>query len=177
MPYFANKGPSSQSYGFSGSHLWMWELGYKESWEQKNWCFWIVLLEKILHNPLDYKEIKPVNPKRNQSRIFIERTDTEAKTPKLLLPDAKNWLSEKDPDTGKDWKQEEKGITEDKMVGWYHWLDGHEFEQEPVVHDGQGSLACCSTWGHKESDMTEQLNWTELGIHSLVGEKGILRKR
>ena len=121
------------------------------------------MLEKTLESPLECKEIKPVNPKRNQSRIFIERTDTEAKTPKLLLPDAKNWLSEKDPDTGKDWKQEEKGITEDKMVGWYHWLDGHEFEQEAVVHDGQGSLACCSTWGHKESDMTEQLNWTEIG--------------
>ena len=134
------------------------EVDYKENWAQKNWCFWTVVLEKTLESPLDCKEIKPVNPKRNQSWIFIERTDAEA--PILWPPDVKNWLIGKDPDAGKDWRQEEKGMTEDKMVGWHHWLNGHEFEQAPGVGDGQGSLAHCSPWGHKESDTTEKLNWS-----------------
>ena len=124
----------------------------------KNWCFWSVVLEKTLESPLDCKEIKPVNPKGNQSWIFIGRTDAEAETPILWLPDAKNWFIGKDPDAGKDWKQE-KGMTEDEMVGWHHWLNGHEFEQALGVGDGQGSLACCSPWGCKESDTTEPLNW------------------
>ena len=111
---------------------------------------------------LDCKKIKPVHPKGNQSWIFIGRTDAEAETPILWPPDAKNWLFGKDPDVGKDWRQEEKAMTEDEMVVWHHWLDGHEFEQAPGVGDEQGSLACCSPWGHKELDTAEQLNWTEL---------------
>ena len=127
-PYFANKGPFGQSYGFSSSYVWMWELDYKESWTPKNWCFWTVVLEKALESPLNFKAIKSVHPKGNQSWIFIGRTDAEAETPILWLPDVKNWLTGKDPDAGKDWRQEEKGMTEDEMVGWHHWLDGHEFE-------------------------------------------------
>ena len=138
----------------------MWELDYKESWVPRNWCFWTVELEKTLESPLDCKELQPVHSKRNQSWIFIGRTDAEAETPILWLPDAKNWFIWKDPDPGKDWRQEEKGTTEDEMVGWYHQLDGHEFEHTPGVGEGQGSLACCSPCGHKESDMTEGLNWT-----------------
>ena len=122
------KGPSSQSYGFSNSHVWMWDVDHKESWTPKNWCFWTVVLEKTLESPLDCKKIKPVHPKGNQSWIFIERTDAEAKTPILWPPDAKNWLTGKDPGAGEDWGQEEKGMTEDGMVGWHHWLDGHELE-------------------------------------------------
>ena len=125
--YFADKGPFSQSYGFSSSHVWMWELDYKESWAPKNWCFWTAVLEKTLESPLDCKEIQPVHPKGNQSWIFIEMTDDGAEIPILQPPDAKNWLTGKDPDAGKDWWQEEKGTTEDEMVGWHHWLDGHEF--------------------------------------------------
>ena len=140
----------------------MWELNYKESWVPKNLCFWTVALEKTPESPLDYKKIQPVHPKGIQSGIFIGRTDVEAETPILWPPDAKNWLIGKDLDPGKDWKQEEKGMTEDEMVGWHHWLNGHEFEQAPGIGDGQGSLACCSPWGHKESDTTERLNWTEL---------------
>ena len=143
-------GPSSQGDGFSSGHAWMWELDYKESWAQNNWCFWTVVLEKILESPFYYKEIQPVHPKRNQSWIFIGRTDAEAETPILLPPDVKNWLVCKDPDAGKDWRQEEKGKKEDKMVGWHHWLNGHKFEQAPGVGDGQGSLVCCSPWGHNE---------------------------
>ena len=153
-----DRGLSSQSCGFSSSHVWMWELDSKDSWAQKNWCFWTVVLEKTLESPLDCTEIKPVNPKGNQSWIFIGRTDDE--TPILWPPDAKNWLTGKDTDAGKDWRQE-KGTTEDEMVRWHHWLDGHEFEQVSGVGDGQRSLACCSPWGNKESDATEQLNWTE----------------
>ena len=135
-----NKGPSRQSYSFSSSHVWIWELDYK-SWAPKNWCFWTVALEKTLESPLDCK-IKPVNPKWNQSWIFIGGTDAEA--PILWPPDETNWLIWKDPDAGKDWRQEEKGITADEMVGWHHRLDGHEFEQTPGVGDEQGSLACYS---------------------------------
>ena len=125
--YFPNKGPLSQRYGVSNSHVWMWELVYNESWAMKNWCFWTVVLEKTLESPLDCKEIQLVNPKGNQSWIFMGRTDTEAETAILWPPDAKNWLIGKDPDAGKDsWEQ--KGMTEDEMVGWHHWHDGHEFE-------------------------------------------------
>ena len=159
--YFATKSTYNQSYGFSSSHVWMWELNYKESWAPKNWCFWTVVL-KTLERPLDCKEIQPVNPKGNQSWIFTGRTDTEAETPMHWPPGGKTWLIWKDPDAGKDWKQEEKGTREDEMVGWHHRLNKREFEQALGVGDGQGSLACCSPWGHKESDMTEQLNWTKL---------------
>ena len=126
--YFTNKGPSSQSYGFSSSHVGMWDLDYKESWVPKNWCFWTVVLEKTLESPLDCKEIQLVHSKGNQSWTFIGKTDAEAETPVLCPPGAKNWLTGKDPDAGKDWRREEKGMTEDEMVGWHHWLDIHEFE-------------------------------------------------
>ena len=125
--YFANKGPSSQSFGFSSSHVWMWELDYKESWALKNWCFWTAVLEKTLESPLDYKESQPVHPKGNQSWIFIGRADAEAETLILRTPDAKNWLIWKDFDAGKDWRWE-KGTTEDEMVGWHYQLNGREFE-------------------------------------------------
>ena len=157
-----------QSYGFSSSNVWMWELNYKESWELKNWCFWSVVLEKTLESPLDCKKIQPVNPKGNQSWIFFGRTDAKAETPVLWPPDAKNWLVGKDPDAGQDWRQEEKGMTVDEMVGWHHRLDGHEFEQAPGVGDVQGCLACCSAWGHTKLDMTEQLNWTDLSSRSWI---------
>ena len=126
--YFTNKGPSSQSYGFPSSHVWMWEFDYKESWEPKKWRFWPVVLEKTLEGPLDCKEIKPVHPKGNQSWIFIGRTDAEAETPIFWPPDGKNWFIWKDPDAGKDWRWEEKGTTEDEMVGWHHQHDGREVE-------------------------------------------------
>ena len=157
--YFANKGPSSQSYGFSSSHVWMWELDHKESWALKNWCFWTVVLEKTLESPLDSKEIKPVHPKGNQSWIFTGKTDDKAEAPILWPPDVNNWLTGEDPDAGKDWRQEEKGTTEDEVVGWHHQHDGHEFEQVLGVGDGQRSLTCCSSRGHKECDTTEWLNW------------------
>ena len=127
-PLLINKGPSSQSYGFSNSRVWLWELDYKESWAQKNWHFWTVVLEKTLESPLDCKEIKPVNPKGNQSWIFIRSIGAKAETPILWPPDAKNWLIGKDPDAGKNWRREEKETTEDEMVGWHHQRDGHEFE-------------------------------------------------
>ena len=126
--YFANKGPSSQSFGFSSSHVWVWELDYKESWSSKNQCFWTVVFEKTLESPLDSKKNQPVNPKGNQSWIFIGWTHAEAETPILWPPDAKNWFIGKDPNAGKDWRWEEKGMTEDEMVGQHHQLDGHEFE-------------------------------------------------
>ena len=133
---------------------------YKSYWEGcalKKWCFWTVLLQKTLESPLDSKEIKSVNPKRNKSWIFFGRTDFEAETPILWPPNAKSWLVGKDPTSGKDWKQEEKGMSEDKMVGWYHWFNGHEFEQAPGDGEAQGSLVCCSPWGCKVSNTTEQL--------------------
>ena len=125
--YFVNKGLSSQGYGFSSGHVWMWELDYKESWVLKNWCFWTMVLEKTLESPLDCKESQPVHPKGNQSWVFIGRTDVEAETPILWPPDAKSWLIGKDPDAWKDWGQDVKGTTEDEMVGWHRWLNGHEF--------------------------------------------------
>ena len=135
-------------------------MSYKESWPPKNWCFWTVVLEKTLENPLDCKEIKPVHPKGHESWIFMGRTDAEAETPILWPPDAKSWLIGKAPDAGKDWRWEEKGMTEDELVGWHHQFNEHEFEQAPGVGDGQGGPVCCSPWGRKESDVTEWLNWT-----------------
>ena len=143
-------------------HIWTWELDCEESWVPKNWCFWTVVLEKTLENPLDCKEIQPVHSKGDQAWVFIGRTDAEAQTPILWPPHAKSWLIGKDPDAGRYWGQEEKGTTEDEMAGWHHQLNGREFEWTPGVGDGQGGLACCSSWGRKESDTTEQLNWTEL---------------
>ena len=125
--YFANNSLSSQGYGFSNGHVWMWEFDCKEIWVPKNWCFWTVVLEKTLESPLDCKEIQAVHPKGDQSWVFIGKNDVEAETPVLWPPDMKSWLIWKDPDSGKDWGQEEKGMTEDEMVGWDHWLNGHEF--------------------------------------------------
>ena len=145
-------------------------MDHKEGWVPKNWCFWIMVLEKILESPLDCKEIKPVNPEVNQSWILFGRTDPEAENPILWPPDAKNRLIRKDPDAGKDWKQEEKGMTEDEMVGWHHWLNGHEFQQAPGDGKGQGGLACCSPWGCKELDTTEWMNNSPLvSLWPMVG--------
>ena len=153
-----DKGPYSQRYGFSSSHVWIWKLDHKESWAPKNLCLWTVVLEKTLESLLDCKEIKPINPKGNQSWIFTGRTDTEAEAPILWPPDVKNWLIGKDPDAEKDWRQKE--TTEDEMSGWQHRLTGHEFEQAPGVGDGQRGLVCCSPWGHKESrHWATELNW------------------
>ena len=149
----------------------MWELDHKEGWALKNWCFWTVALEKTLESPLSCKEMKPVNPKGNQSLIFIGRTDAEAEALILWPSDAQSWLIGKDLDAGKDWTQEEKGTTEDEMVGWHHQINGHEFEQALGDGEGQGSLACCSPWGHKELDTTEWLNWTE-GRKRKMTERG-----
>ena len=158
--YFVNKGPSSQGYGFSSGHVWMWELDYKASWVLKNWCFWTVVLEKTLEHPLDCKAIKLGKPKGNQSWICIGRTDAEAETPILWPPDAKSWLIGKDPDAGKDWGQEEKGTTKDEMIGWHHQLNGHEFEQALGVGDGQ------EAWHASVHEVTKSWtwlsNWTEL---------------
>ena len=161
--YLANKGPSCQGYGFSISHVWMWKLDYKETWALKYLCFWTVVLEKTLESPLDCKEIQPVHPKGDQSWVFIGRTDVEAEIPILWLSDVKNWLIWKDSDAGIDWRQEEKGMTEDEMVGWFHQLNGDEFEQILGVGDGLGGLECCCPWVLESqtwlSDWTG-LNWT-----------------
>ena len=146
---------------FSDSHIRMWNLDYREGWAPENWCSQILMLGRPLESPLDCKEIKPVNPEGNQPWTFIGRTDAEAEAPVFWPADAKSWLIGKDPDAGKDWGQEEKAPTEDEMVGWHHWFNGHEFEQTLGDSEGKGSLACCSPWGRKESDTTEQLNWTE----------------
>ena len=142
--YFGNRGLSSQGYCFSSSHVWMWELDHREGWAPKDWCFWTVVLEKTLKSPLDGKEIKLVHHKGNQSWIFIGRTDDEVEAPILWPPDVKSWLIRKDPDAGKDWRQEEKGTTEDEIVGLHHQLDGHELQQALGVGDRQGGLACYS---------------------------------
>ena len=159
--YFVNKGPSSQSYGFSSGHAWMWELDYKDSWTLKNWWFWTVVLEKTLESSLDCRDIQPVHPKGNQSWVFIGSTGVEVETLVLWPPDAKSWLIRKDPAAGRDWGQEEKEMIEDEMVGWHHQLNGHGFWWTLGVGDGQGGLASCDSWGHKESDTTEWPNWTE----------------
>ena len=138
----------------------MWELDYKESWALKNWCFWAVVLEKALDSPLDCKEIQPVHPRGNQSWVFIGGTDAEAETAILWPPDAESWLIWKDPDAGKDWGQEEKGMTEDEMVGWHLRLHGHGFGWAPGVGDGQGGLECCGSWVAKSQ--TRLSDWTEL---------------
>ena len=154
------KGLSSQGYGFSSGHVWMWELDCEESWTPKNWWFWTVVLEKTLESPLDCKEIQPVHPKGDQSWVSIDRTDAEAETPILWPPDVKSWLIWKDLGVGKDWGQEEKGMTEDEMVRWHHRLNRHEFGWTPGIGDGQGGLVCCSSWSHKELDTAEWLNWS-----------------
>ena len=162
--YFANKGPSSQGYGFSSGHVWMWELDYKESWVLKNWCFWTVVLEKTLESPSDCKEIQPVHPKGNQSWIFIGKTDVEVETPILWPPDAKNWPAGKDPDAGKDWRWEEKWMTKDEMVGWHHRLNGcwvwvnsgsWWWTERPGMLQPMGSQIV----GH---DWVTELNWTDI---------------
>ena len=164
--YLANKSPSSQSYGFSISHVEMWELDYKGSWAPKNWCFWTVVVEKTLESPLDCKEIQPVLPKEISPEYSLEGLMLKLKLQYFdhLMRRNDSFEKWKYPDVGKDWGQEEKGTTEDEMVGRHHWLNGHEFEWTLGVGDGQGGLACCSLWGHKESDTTEWLNWTDWGI-------------
>ena len=158
--HFANKGPSSQSDGFSSSHVWMWELDYKDRWALKDWYFWNVVLEKTLESPLDCKEIQLVHPKADQFWIFIGRTDAKAETPILWPPDVKNWLIWNNPHTVKDWRQEEKGAPEDEIVGWHHWFNGHEFELTPGVGDRQRGLVCCSSWGGRvRYDWATELNW------------------
>ena len=140
----------------------MWELDCEEGWAVKNWCFWTVVLEKTLESPLDCKVIQPVHFEGDQPWDFFGRNDAKAETPVLWPPHAKSWLIEKDSDAGRDWRQEEKGTTKDEMAGWHHGLDGRESEWTPGVGDGQGGLACCDSWGLKESDTTERLNWTEI---------------
>ena len=140
----------------------MWELNCEEGWAPKNWCFWTVVMEKTLENPLNCKEIQLVHSEGDQSRVFFGRNDAKAETPVLWPRHMKSWLIGKDPDARRDWGQEEKGTTEDDMAGWHQWLDGHESEWTLGVGDGQGSLACYNSWGRKESDTTERLNWTEL---------------
>ena len=148
--YFANKNLSSQSYGFSSSHVWMWELDYKESWALKNGCFWTAVLEKTLESPLDCEEMQPVHPKGNQSWMFIGRSDAKAEAPILCPPDAKNWLTGNDSDAGQ----------EDEIVGWHHQVKKHEFELALGVGDGQGSLVCCSPQGHRvQHCWASKLNW------------------
>ena len=174
--HFADKSPSSQRYEFSSNHVWMWELDYKESWAPKNWWFWTVVLERTLESPLYCKEIQPVNPKGNQSWIFIGRTDAEAETPILWPPDAKNWLTGIDPDAGKDWRQEEKGMTEDEMVGWHHhWLDRHKFEQALGVGDGMLQFMRLQRVGH---DWATKLNShafsSILPFHSSLGTTSLI---
>ena len=156
--HFAGKVLSNQSYGFSSSHVRMWVLDHKESWALKNWCFGTVVLTKALESPFDSKEIKAVNPKGNHAWIFIGKTDAETET-LILWPPDENWLIWKDSDAGKDWGQEEKGMTEDEMAGWHHRLDGGESEWTQGVGDEQGGLACCNSWGRKESDTTEWLHF------------------
>ena len=158
------KVPSSQGYGFSSSNVWMWELDYKESWVPKIWCFWTVVLEKTLESPLDCKEIQLVHPKGDQLWVFIGRIDVEAEIPILWPPDAKSWLTGKDPDSGNDWGQEEKGTTEDEMIGWRHWLDVHGFGWTPGVSDEQGGLACFGSCVSKSQTWLNDC--TELHKHS-----------
>ena len=152
------------------THVWMWDLDCEESWAPKNWCFWTVVLEKTLESPLGCKEIQPVHPEGGKSWLFIGRTDAEAETTILWPPHVMSWLIGKVPDAGRDWRQEEKGKTKNEMAGWHHRLDGHVFESTPGVCDGQGGLACCDSWGRKELDTTELLNWTELKVDEYKGK-------
>ena len=157
--HFAHKGLYSQSFVFSSSHPWMWALDHREGWMPEDWCFLTAVLEKTLESSLNSK-IKPVNPKGNQSWLFIHwRTDIDADAPILWPPDVENWLIGKDPDARKDWRPEEKGTTEDEMVGRHHWINGHEFEQALGIGDEHGSLMCCSPWCHKETRLSD---WAEL---------------
>ena len=158
--HLADKDPCSWRCGFSSSHVQMWELGHKEDWALKNWCFWIVVLEKTLENPLDNKEIKPVNNKGSQPLIFFGRADGKVKSPRIWSYDAKSLLIGKDPDARKDWGQGKKGTTEDETEGWHHWFNRSEFEQTLGNSEEQGSLVCCSPWGHKES--TWLRDWTTI---------------
>ena len=151
----------------------MLKLDCEESWAPKNWRFWTVVLEKTPESPLDCKEIQSVHSKGDRSWVFFGRDDTKAETPVLLPPHAKSWLIGKDSGAGRDWGQE-KGMTEDEMAGWHHWLDGCEFEWTPGVGDGQGGLVCCTSWGRKESDTTERLNWTELNWRNVEEKKFVL---
>ena len=149
--YFSNKGLSHQGYGVSNSHVWIWELVHKNCWALKNWCFWTVVLEKTLESPLD---------RRRSNQSILKEISPESSSEGLMLkllwpPNAKNWLIQKDPDDGNNWRQEEKGMTEGEMTGWHHQLNGHEFEQAPGDGDGQAGLACCSPWGPKELVMNE----------------------
>ena len=154
-------------YGFFIGHVWMWELDCEESWAPKNWWFWTVVMEKTFESPLECKEIQPVHSKGDQSWVFIGRTDAEAETPILWPPHEKSQLIGKDPDARRDWGQKEKGTTEDEMAGWHHRLDAHEFRWTPGVGSGQGGLVCCDSWGCKESDTMERLNWTEVILYLL----------
>ena len=166
---YTSKGPSSQGYGFSSGHVWMWELDCEESWVPKNWCFRTVVLEKTLESPFACKEIQPVHSEGDQPWDFSGRNDAEAEAPVLWPPHAKSWLIGKDSDAGRDWGQEEKGTTEDEMAGWHHWLDGCESEWTPGVCDGQGGLACCDSWGCRVGhDWATELNWTELTYYSVL---------
>ena len=150
--------------GFSSGHAWMWKLDCEESWAPKNWCFWTVVLEKTIESPSDCKEIQLVHSEGDWSWVFFGRNDAKAETPVLWPPHAKGWFIGKDSDAGRDWGQEEKGMTEGKMTGWHHQLDGHEFGWTLGDSDGQGGLACCDSWGCKELDMTEWLNWLTLRL-------------
>ena len=154
----ANKCPDSQNYGFSSSHVHVWELVHKEGWVPKNWCFQIMMLEKTLETPLDSKQIKSVNPKRSQLWILVSRivaeAEAEAEASILWPPDVKSWLTRKVSNAGTDWKLKEEGAAEDEMVGWHHWLNGHELEQTPGDNGGEMRLTCCSPWDHKELDTT-----------------------
>ena len=162
--YFANESPLSQGYGFSSGHILMWDLDCEENWvpkkKKKNWCFWTMVLEKTLEIPLDCKQIPPVHPSGDQSWVFFGRTDAKAETPVHWPPHKKCWLI-KIPDDGRDLDQREKGMTEDEMDGWHHRLNEHMFLWTPVVGDGQGSLAKCDSWGHKELDTALWLKWNE----------------
>ena len=171
--HFANKCLSGQSYGFSSSHVWMWGLDYKESWAPKRWCFLSVLLEKTLESPLDCKEIQPVHPKGNQFWISTGRTDAEAETPILWPPDAKHWLTWKDPDAGKDWRQE-KGMTEDERVEWHHQFDGHEFEQVLGVGEDGLFVVHVSCWALvRKSNVEDEI--VEKGASSLYSTPNLCK--
>ena len=170
--HFAYKGPYSQGYGFSSSHVWMWELDHKEAWAPRKWSFQIVVLEKTLESPLDCKEIKPVNPKGNKSLIFIGRTNAKVEAPILWPPDAKNHLIGKDPDRGKDWRQMQ-GAAESEMVKQHHQLNGYEFTQTPRDSEGQGSLVCYSPWGRKESDTLTNWKTATISFHGILDRERI----